>query len=101
MKQFSQGRLEKADPHRLSAKERRGREAQAALALSGSFALALPNLMPIKGPVRIQVYDEDAGTFLDCDDLIVDMLWQPPYGGIRNTLSLDEADYDVRVRLNT
>ena len=67
---------------------------------SGSFALPLPSLMPIKGPIGVQIYDEDTGTFFDRDDLIVNMLWQPPYGGIRNTRSLDEADYDVRVRFN-
>lgn len=67
---------------------------------SGSFALPLPSLMPIKGPIHVQIYDEDTGTFFDRDDLIVNMLWQPPYGGIRNTRSLDEADYDVRVRFN-
>lgn len=67
---------------------------------SGSFALPLPSLMPIKGPIQVQIYDEDTGTFFDRDDLIVNMLWQPPYGGIRNTRSLDEADYDVRVRFN-
>jgi hypothetical protein len=66
----------------------------------GFFTLPLPSLMPIKGPIQIQVYDEDTGTFFDRDDLIVNMLWQPPYGGIRNTRSLDEANYDVRVRFN-
>lgn len=67
---------------------------------SGSFALPLPSLMPINGPISVQIYDEDAGTFFDQDDLIVNMLWQPPYGGIRNTRSRDEADYDVRVRFD-
>jgi hypothetical protein len=67
---------------------------------SGSFALPLPSLMPIKGPISVQIYDEDTGTFFDRDDLIVHMLWQPPYGGIRNTRSRDEADYDVVVRFN-
>jgi hypothetical protein len=67
---------------------------------SGSFALPLPGLMPIKGPIQVQIYDEDTGTFFDRDDLIVHMLWQPPYGGIRNTRSRDEADYDVVVRFN-
>jgi hypothetical protein len=67
---------------------------------SGSFALPLPGLMPIKGPIQVRIYDEDTGTFFDQDDLIVNMPWQPPYGAIRNTRSLDEADYDVRVRFN-
>jgi len=67
---------------------------------SGSFALPLPALMPINGPITVQIYDEDTGTFFDQDDLIVNMAWQPPYGAIRNTRSLDEADYDVRVRFN-
>jgi len=67
---------------------------------SGSFALPLPSLMPINGPISVQIYDEDTGTFFDRDDLIVHMLWQPPYGGIRNTRSRDEADYDVVVRFN-
>jgi hypothetical protein len=67
---------------------------------SGRFALPLPNLLPIKGPIRVQVYDEDTGTFFDRDDMIVNMQWQPPYGAIRNTRSLDEADYDVRVRFD-
>lgn len=67
---------------------------------SGSFALPLPALMPINGPITVQVYDEDTGTFFDQDDLIVNMAWQAPYGAIRNTRSLDEADYDVRVRFN-
>jgi len=60
----------------------------------------LPSLMPINGPISVQIYDEDTGTFFDRDDLIVHMLWQPPYGGIRNTRSRDEADYDVVVRFN-
>ncbi len=67
---------------------------------SGSFALPLPGLMPIKGPIQVRIYDEDTGTFFDQDDLIVNMPWLPPYGAIRNTRSLDEADYDVRVRFN-
>ena len=67
---------------------------------SGSFALPLPALMPINGPITVQIYDEDTGTFFDQDDLIVNMAWQPPYGATRNTRSLDEADYDVRVRFN-
>ena len=67
---------------------------------SGSFALPLSGLLPIKGPIGVQVYDEDTGTFFDRDDLIVNMLWQAPYGAIKNTRSLDEADYDVRVRFN-
>ncbi|HJV93525.1 MAG TPA: hypothetical protein VJ572_08600, partial [Azonexus sp.] len=67
---------------------------------SGSFALPLPGLMPIKGPIQVRIYDEDTGTFFDQDDIIVNMAWQPPYGAIRNTRSLDEADYDVRVRFN-
>jgi len=67
---------------------------------SGSFALPLPSLMPIHGPITVQIYDEDAGTFFDQDDLIVNMPWLPPYGAIRNTRSRDEADYDVRVRFD-
>lgn len=67
---------------------------------SGSFALPLPGLMPITGPIQVRIYDEDTGTFFDEDDIIVNMAWQPPYGAIRNTRSLDEADYDVRVRFN-
>lgn len=67
---------------------------------SGSFALPLPGLMPIKGPISVRIYDEDTGTFFDQDDIIVNMAWQPPYGAIRNTRSQDEADYDVRVRFN-
>ena len=67
---------------------------------SGSFALPLPSLMPVNGPIQVRIYDEDAGTFFDQDDLIVNMPWQPPYGKIRNASSLDEADYDVRVRFD-
>jgi hypothetical protein len=67
---------------------------------SGSFALPLPSLMPVNGPISVQIYDEDLGTFYDQDDLIVYMFWQPPYGAIRNTRSRDEADYDVVVRFN-
>ncbi|MBI2278262.1 MAG: DUF4157 domain-containing protein [Dechloromonas sp.] len=67
---------------------------------SGSFALPLRGLMPITGPIAVRIYDEDTGTFFDEDDIIVNMAWQPPYGAIRNTRSLDEADYDVRVRFN-
>lgn len=67
---------------------------------SGNFILPLPSLMPINGPITVHIYDKDTGTFFDQDDLIVNMPWQPPYGAIRNTRSLDEADYDVRVRFN-
>jgi hypothetical protein len=67
---------------------------------SGSFAVPLPGLMPIKGPIQVRIYDEDTGTFFDQDDLIVHMAWQPPYGAIRNTRSRDEADYNVVVRFN-
>lgn len=67
---------------------------------SGRFMLPLPSLLPIKGPIHVQVFDEDTGTFFDRDDLIVNMLWQPPYGPVHNTRSLDEADYDVHVRFN-
>jgi hypothetical protein len=67
---------------------------------SGSFAVPLPGLMPIKGPIQVRIYDEDTGTFFDQDDLIVNMPWQPPYGAIRNTRSRDEADYNVVVRFN-
>jgi hypothetical protein len=67
---------------------------------SGSFVLPLPSLMPVNGPIHVQIYDEDAGSFFDQDDLIVKMAWQPPYGNTRNASSLDEADYDVRVRFD-
>jgi hypothetical protein len=67
---------------------------------SGSFALPLPSLMPVNGPINVRIYDEDAGTFFDQDDLIVNMPWQAPYGAVRNPRSLDGADYDVRVRFD-
>ncbi|MBS1144033.1 MAG: hypothetical protein H6R14_1439 [Proteobacteria bacterium] len=67
---------------------------------SGQFTLPLPALMPINGPIHVQIYDEDLGTFFDQDDLIVNMPWQAPYGAIRNPRSLDGADYDVHVRFD-
>ena len=67
---------------------------------SGQFTLPLPALMPVNGPIHIQIYDEDLGTFFDQDDLIVNMPWQAPYGAVRNPRSLDGADYDVRVRFD-
>ena len=67
---------------------------------SGRFTLPLPALMPVNGPIHVQIYDEDLGTFFDQDDLIVNMPWQAPYGAIRNPRSLDGADYDVHVRFD-
>lgn len=49
----------------------------------------------IAEPIHIRVFDEDLGTFLDRDDLIVHMLWPSPFDDFRNSRSYDGADYGV------
>lgn len=49
-------------------------------------------------PIRVKVFDEDVGTFVDQDDLIVDMLWPSPFDNFSNTRSFDGADYDVLLK---
>ena len=58
----------------------------------------LKDLLPLEGPIRVEVYDQDLGSWPDNDDLIVVMDWTSPFGPIRNTRSRDEADYRVDVR---
>lgn len=62
------------------------------------FRFALNALLPLAGPIRVEVYDEDKGGSSDSDDLIVTMDWARPYGPIRNTRSRSKADYHVDVR---
>ncbi len=54
----------------------------------------LPSMLPLVMPIRIEVFDAD---WPDADDLIVDMSWATPYASLRNTASMDDADYDVEV----
>jgi len=61
-----------------------------------TFTFALKNLMPIEGPIRVEVYDEDVND----DDLIVVMDWTSPFGPIINTRSRSGADYRVDVRFD-
>jgi hypothetical protein len=61
---------------------------------SHTFILPLASLLPIAGPIRIKVYDQD---WPDADDLIVDMTFASPWGPTRNTSSMDDAKYDVTV----
>ena len=66
---------------------------------SHCFPVPLVTLFPLTAPVTVEVYDEDLGTFFDRDDLIVKMVWQPPFADLRNTESLDEADYHVKAHV--
>ena len=50
--------------------------------------------LPLVDPVKIEVFDED---WPDGDDLIVTMSWAAPYASLKNSASLDDADYDVEV----
>jgi predicted ThiF/HesA family dinucleotide-utilizing enzyme len=65
---------------------------------TGTFSVPLENLVPIDGPITIEFFDEDR---VSADDLIVRMSWASPFGDeLRNTESLDGADYRVVVRFN-
>jgi hypothetical protein len=63
------------------------------------FQIPLLAMLPLDRPVTIEVYDEDLGVFFDRDDLIVRMVWQPPFVDLPNRESLDEADYRVMAHL--
>ena len=63
------------------------------------FQIPLLAMLPLDRPVTVEVYDEDLGVFFDRDDLIVRMLWQPPFTDLPNLESLDGADYRVMARL--
>jgi hypothetical protein len=63
------------------------------------FQIPLLAMLPLDRPVTVEVYDEDLGVFFDRDDLIVRMLWQPPFADLPNLESLDGADYRVMARL--
>lgn len=65
-----------------------------------TYQIPLSTLLPIEGPISVEVFDEDLGVFFDRDDLIVTMTWTSPFPDARNTESLDEADYDVNVRFD-
>jgi hypothetical protein len=64
---------------------------------TGSFVIPLETLMPVDGPITIEVYDED---WPDADDLLVKMDWVSPFDLLHNEKSLDEADYRVAVRFD-
>lgn len=59
-----------------------------------SFLVPLEKLLPLAGPVRIDVFDAD---WPDADDLLVRMEWAPPWDLTHNSSSHDDADYDVAV----
>jgi hypothetical protein len=61
----------------------------------GSFLVPLAPFVPLTAPIKVEVFDED---WPDGDDLIVTMSWASPYQEIHNAASLDDADYEVRVR---
>lgn len=61
---------------------------------SFDFLIPLEKLVPLNGPYKIQVFDEDTP---DADDLIVEMEWQSPFDDLKNTESYDDANYDVLV----
>jgi len=63
------------------------------------FQIPVLAMLPLDRPVTVEVYDEDLGVFFDRDDLIVRMLWQPPFADLPNLESLDGADYRVMARL--
>jgi hypothetical protein len=56
------------------------------------FLLPLEDLLPLEGPLKIRVYDED---WPDSDDEIVEMEFGPPWDPARNAASKDGASYDV------
>ncbi|MCS7002577.1 MAG: hypothetical protein NZ518_07005, partial [Dehalococcoidia bacterium] len=66
---------------------------------SHRFEVPLANLMLFDRAATVEVYDEDLGWFFDRDDLIVKMLWQPPFAETTNSKSFDEADYRVKVHV--
>ena len=64
------------------------------------FRVPVDSLLPITDPILIEVYDEDLGNWIDRDDLIVNMNWGKPFQPVRNTRSLDKADYRVAVHFD-
>ncbi|RIK46864.1 MAG: hypothetical protein DCC58_01695 [Chloroflexi bacterium] len=65
---------------------------------SYSFLAPLEKIVPLSGPIKVEVFDEDSP---DGDDLIVTMDWSPPFDEAKNTASLDDANYDVTVTFET
>jgi hypothetical protein len=61
---------------------------------SFDFLVSLGALLPLSGPIGIEVYDED---WPDSDDKIVDMSFAAPWGPAHNSSSLDGANYSVTV----
>ena len=56
------------------------------------FLLPIDTLLPLTGPLRVEVFDEDSP---DADDEIVDMSYGPPWAPVRNSKSMDDANYEV------
>lgn len=61
---------------------------------ANDFVVPLVTLLPLTGPIQVQVYDADSP---DADDLIVDMNFVAPWGAAHNSRSMDDANYDVTV----
>jgi hypothetical protein len=61
-----------------------------------SFRIPLSELVPIQGPIAIEVYDED----LVYDDLIAKLTLSSPFAPVVNDRSLGGADYRVRASLD-
>jgi hypothetical protein len=60
-----------------------------------TFLVPLAAFVPLTAPITVEVFDEDSP---DADDLIVTMSWSAPYQEIHNSASLDDANYQIRVR---
>ncbi|HEY7637522.1 MAG TPA: DUF4157 domain-containing protein [Gemmatimonadales bacterium] len=58
------------------------------------FLLPLGGTLSVPGALNLEVFDQDTP---DADDLIVRMKWESPFGPAKNTVSFDEANYDVKL----
>ena len=59
---------------------------------SHDFLVPLAALLPLTGPIGVEIYDED---WPDGDDKIVDMSFAAPWGPTTNAASMDGANYTV------
>ena len=65
---------------------------------NGVFAIPLASIVPIDGPLTIEIFEEDT---LSADDLVVRMIWAlPGIHELRNSNSLKGADYRVAVKFD-
>jgi hypothetical protein len=62
---------------------------------TGTFAIPLERLVPLDGPLTVEIFEEDT---LSADDLVARMSWPSPYEEpLRNAESYQGANYRVTV----